>query len=249
MQTRTSNRLSFIRWLAVILIVAAPAWTQEVTIERAEQTDSPESALQERGDVGLYVLQIGDEIEVKVFQIPELQDTVRIRSDGRISVLLLDDIESAGMTTAQLDAVLTERYAEFYRDPQVTVIVRGSANLKVYVGGEVAAPGLLALHGELTALGAIVRAGGFRDSANRTSVILLRKGPDNNPVVMRINLKDVIHEGAADAPLRPFDVVYVPRTFIAKANLFVKQYFRDLLPLSTNANFTWIMGSRGVVVP
>jgi len=196
-----------------------------------------------------YILQVGDEIQVRTFQITELDDTVRIRPDGRISLLLIDDIQAAGLTTAELDKVLTDRYAEFYRNPRLTVVVRTFANLKIYVGGEVGQPALLPLNGELTALSAILQAGGFRDSASRSSVILLRRGPDNKPITMKLNLLDVIEEGNVDAPLQPFDVVYVPKKFISKANLFIQQYIRDLLPIATSANFTYILGSSGVVIP
>jgi protein involved in polysaccharide export with SLBB domain len=97
-------------------------------------------------------------------------------------------------------------------------------------------------------LSAVVQAGGFRTSAQRSSVILLRRG-DGGPQVMRIDLKNVIEKGSADVALEPFDVVYVPRTFIAKADLFVAQYIRDLLPIMTNANFTYILGKNVAVVP
>lgn len=196
-----------------------------------------------------YVLQIGDEIQVKAFQIAEIEDTVRIRPDGRISLLLIDDIQAAGLTTAELDKVLTDRYAEFYRNPRLTIVVRTFANLKIYVGGEVIQPALLPLTGELSALGAILQAGGFRDTASRSSVILLRKGPDNKPITMKLNLLDVIEEGNVDALLQPFDVVYVPRKFISKANLFIQQYMRDLIPIAIGANFTYILGSQSVVIP
>jgi polysaccharide export outer membrane protein len=213
------------------------------------QVDSAASESQAPQPTAPYVLQVGDEIQVRAFQIPELEDTVRIRPDGRISLLLIDDVQAAGLTTAKLDEVLTARYVEFYRNPRVTVVVRTFANLKIYVGGEVGQPALLPLNGELNALGAILQAGGFRDSASRSSVILLRRGPDNKPITMKLNLLDVIEEGNVDAPLQPFDVVYVPKKFIAKANLFIQQYIRDLLPIATSANFSYILGSSSVVIP
>lgn len=216
---------------------------------RESQVPSAASKPQAPEATSPYVLQIGDEIAVRAFQIPELEDTVRIRPDGKISLLLLDDVQAGGLTTAELDQALTTRYAEFYQNPRLTIVVRTFANLKVWVGGEVGQPALLPLTGEQTALGAILQAGGFRDTASRSSVILLRKGPDNKPITMKLNMLDVIHDGNADAPLQPFDVVYVPRKFISKANLFIQQYVRDLLPIATSANFSYILGSSSVVVP
>lgn len=195
-----------------------------------------------------YVLQIGDEIEIKAFQLPEIENTVRIGPDGKISLILVDEVEAVGLTTAQLDELLTRAYSVYFRHPQITVIVREFANLSVYVAGEVGRPGVIALKGQLTALGAVIRSGGFRPSAKTNSVILLRKGANETVVVKRVDLKGVISEGSADVTLEPFDVVYVPATFIAKADLFVQQYIRDLLPIATTVNFSYILGNTGVAV-
>ena len=197
---------------------------------------------------GSYKLQTGDEIEIKVFEIPELADRVRIRPDGKVSLMLLDDVQAAGLTPAELDQILTKGYSTYYMNPRVTVIVRGFSSQRVYVGGEVNQPGMLQLNGELSTLGAVMEAGGFRPTAKRSSVILLRKG-DGGPQIRRLNLDDVMAKGAPDVELQPFDVVFVPRTFIAKANIFVQQYIRDLLPVATNANFTYILGQRSAVIP
>lgn len=195
-----------------------------------------------------YRLQSGDEIEIKVFEIPELADRVLIRPDGKVSVLLLDDVQAAGLTPAELDAVLTSGYSKFYLNPRVTIIVRAFSGQRVYVGGEVNEPGMLELSGKLSLLAAVLESGGFRTTAKRSSVILLRKG-EGGPQIRRVNLEDMLARGAPDIELQPFDVVFVPRTFIAKANLFVQQYVRDLLPLATNANFTYILGQKVSLIP
>lgn len=196
-----------------------------------------------------YVLQPGDEIEIKVYETAELNAVTRIRPDGQISLVLLDDVTAAGLTPAALDAVLTTAYAKYYRNPRVTVSVRTFANLNVYVGGEVGTPGLLPLSGQMTALQAVVRAGGFRDSAKMDSVILLRKGADGRAVASRLNLKAAINKGLPDVSLDPFDVVYVPKKFIAKADQFVKEYIRDLLPISTYVNFSYVLPNAAVIHP
>jgi polysaccharide export outer membrane protein len=196
-----------------------------------------------------YVLQAGDEIEIKAYEAPDLNAVARIRPDGQVSLLLLDDVTAAGLTPAALDAILTTAYAKYYRNPQITVAVRSFANLNVYIGGEVGQPGLQSLTGQMTALQAVVRAGGFRDSAKIDSVILLRKGADGAAIANRLNLKVALDKGAPDVSLQPFDVVYVPKTFIAKADQFVREYIRDLLPISTNANFTYVLPHGGLINP
>jgi protein involved in polysaccharide export with SLBB domain len=197
----------------------------------------------------LYVLEPGDEISIKVFNMPQLDETVRIRPDGRISAVLVDEVDAAGVTPPELDARLTQRYAEYVRDPQVTVIVRSFANLKVYVGGEVTTPGPLPLVGRLTALAAVLQAGGFKGTAKTDSVILIRNAGDGRPQLERLNLKAVYTKGGPDVALKPFDVVYVPMSGIAKVDKFVDQYMRQLLPIALTGGFTYILGNNALLIP
>lgn len=206
----------------------------------AQETQSPEA---------MYRIQVGDELTIKVYERPELDETIQVRPDGRISVLLLDDVPAAGLTTEELDLRLTNRYREFYRDPRVTVIVRTFANLRVFVGGEVGRPGTIPLQGKVTVLGAVMAAGGFRGTAKTDNVVLIRQGSSNEPVITKVNLKDVINDGAADLELEPFDVVYVPMSTIAKMDKFVDQYIRQLVPISLNAGFQYILGDYRQTVP
>ena len=196
---------------------------------------------------GLYVLQRGDEISVRVFRLPELDDTVRIRPDGKISVPLLDNLDAAGATTKELADTLTKRYAELFKEPQVSVIVRSFANLKVYVGGEVGQPGAVPLVGDLTLVGAVFQAGGFRTTARLDSVVLVRNDGQDRPIIQKLNVKDIIGKGTPDIALRPFDIVYVPESRIRKVNRFVDEYIRQLIPITATAGFTYLMGDTAII--
>lgn len=224
-------------------------WLAAVSAPAQEAGSPPAAPASEAEPTGLYVLEPGDEITIKIFGMPQLEDTVRIRPDGRISAVLVDDVEAAGVTTRDLDARLTSRYSEYLKDPQVTVIVRSFANLKVYVGGEVAAPGPLPLLGRLTALGAVLQAGGFKGTARTDSVILIRNTGGDRPRVEKLNLKAVYEKGGPDVALQPFDVVYVPMSSIARVDKFVDQYVRQLLPLTLTGGFTYILGDRALLIP
>ena len=196
-------------------------------------------------------MQRGDEISIKVYGRPELEDTLRIRPDGIISLVLLDELQVVGLTPMQLDELLTHRYSEFFNNPppQVTVIVRTFTNYKVFVAGEVRIPGPIPLIGELTALGAVIQAGGFLATARTNSVILLRNDGDEQPTVTKLNLKDVLNKGNLDVELKPFDVVYVPASRIAKVDRFVDQYIRQLIPITLTVGFTYLLGGRAIIVP
>ena len=108
-----------------------------------------------------YRLQRGDEIEIKFFYNPSLNERLIIRPDGKISLQLIDELLVAELTPAQLDKILTRRYATELKQPELTIIVRSFVGQRVYVGGEVTTPQLVPLTGKMTALESIFRAGGF----------------------------------------------------------------------------------------
>jgi polysaccharide export outer membrane protein len=195
------------------------------------------------------VLQRGDTLEVRVFNLAELDQTVTIAPDGKASLLLLDAVDAAGLTTTKLDEMITARYTTFYRDPQVTVNVRSFANQKIFVTGEVQQPGLLPLVGELSAGRAVIQAGGLRPSAKRSNVFLVRRGADGTPVATRVDLDAVFKGTAQDVPLMAFDVVYVPKSRIASINQFMDQYVRQLVPITTTFGFSYLLNYPEPLVP
>lgn len=184
--------------------------------------------------VAEYRLQVGDQIEVKFYKTPELDTRTRIRPDGRISVQLLDDVDAAGRTPAELDALLTEAYRRELRDPRITVGVVEHGARRVYVGGEVEAPAMLRLDGELTAFQAIQQAGGFANTAARDGVVLIRRGADGTASGTELDLRGVADGSrpGADIALQAQDILFVPRSRIADVNLFVEQYIRNNLPVT-----------------
>jgi protein involved in polysaccharide export with SLBB domain len=178
-----------------------------------------------------YFIQPDDELDIKFFYNPELNEAVTVRPDGKISLQLVDEIQAAGLTPSQLDRLLTRKYSRELKNPEIAVIVKSFAGQRVYVGGEVNRQGLLELTGGMTALQAVINAGGFKETAKPDAAILIRKGPNNEPLPMRIDLEKVIHEEGigADIQLQPYDIVYVPKTWIANANKWVDQYISKLL--------------------
>jgi len=90
--------------------------------------------------------------------------------------------------------------------------------------------GLLAMPAGLTALQAVMQSGGFKVTAQPSETLVIRKGPDNRPVPMRVDLSAALNgnTNAPDLILRPDDIVYVPKSPIAKANQFVNQYIEQL---------------------
>ena len=126
-----------------------------------------------------YFIQPGDQLDIKFFYNPELNETVSVRPDGKISLQLVDDVQAAGLTPSQLDEYLTNKYAKELRKPVVTVIVISFSGQVVYVGGEVNTPGLIDLSAGMSPLQAVINAGGFRETAMPQGAIVIRKDKDN----------------------------------------------------------------------
>jgi len=181
--------------------------------------------------LGDYHLRPGDRIEIKFFYNPELNEKLEIGPDGKICLPLLDEILVAGLTTPQADEVLTKSYLKHLENVSINVIVREYAGLKVYVGGEVGRPGFYSLKGSMSVLEAILAAQGFTVAAKPESVIVVRKGPGSRPVSMAVDLRPVLsgEQLENDIYVMPSDIVYVPKTFVAKAGDFVDLYLRRVL--------------------
>lgn len=180
-----------------------------------------------------YRLGYGDVLEVKFFYHPELDETLTVRPDGRITLPRMGDVLVVGMTPTQLDELITERYSEIIRGPNVTVIVREIGAEVVYVLGEVNDPGGYPLSPYGTSvMGAVALAQGFKPSAKLNSVIVIRKNIQGVPVASRVNLTRAVGGGSIedDPMLEGNEIVYVPATFIAQVNTFLDQFFTKLMP-------------------
>jgi protein involved in polysaccharide export with SLBB domain len=178
-----------------------------------------------------YRIQPGDQLDLKFFYNPELNESVVVRPDGKISLQLVDEVLAAGLTPAELDAALTKRYEAELRRPEVSVILRSLGAYRVYVGGEVGTPALVGLAPGMGPLQAVMAAGGFKETAKPEAALVIRRGSDNRPVPIPVNLQQMLAVGGAGdgMQLQPGDVVYVPKTWIAEANKFVNQYIERLL--------------------
>ena len=180
-----------------------------------------------------YRLYPGDVLDFAVPSAPELARTVTVQPDGRITLPLIVQPMVADRSVPEVQAMLNQAYATQLRRPEVEVTVKTATPLKIFVGGEVDKPGVYDMPGDIDAVQAIVMAGGFKTSAKRQDVVIIRRGPEGRPMMRTANLKTAIYNPSrGDAvPLRRFDIVYVPRSTIAEVGLFVQQYLRDTLPI------------------
>lgn len=191
-----------------------------------------------------YVIHVGDELGIKFFYNPALNEEVKVRPDGRISLQLIDEVMAAGQTPAALAKQLRELYSSEMDRPEISVIVRTFAAQRVYVDGEVARPGELPLSGELTVLQAIAQAGGVTDRARLKDILVIRKRSDGSPSVVRVDIrknhssKEVL---IADFDLAPSDIVFVSRKTISNVNIWIDQYIRRNIPITMTLGFRYTL--------
>jgi len=222
-----SSVLSFCLFVLAVSFVSGCGGKQ-VGSDLTDQAGDSLFVLEERTE---YRLGFGDVIDIKFFYNPELNEELVVRPDGRITLPRLGDLYVVGHTPPMVDEIITAKYAEVIRDPDITVIVKSFASQVVYVLGEVNMPGGYDLQVDMTTLQSIALAGGFTRDAKSSSVILIRSA-GGVPKAERVNLGKIIGSGSldGDSTLHPFDVVYVPNHFIDSVDRFMEKYFEGLLP-------------------
>jgi polysaccharide biosynthesis/export protein len=175
----------------------------------------------------------GDVVDVKFFYTPELNENQQmIRPDGTITLQLVGKVMAQGKTPVELKHELVQLFTPHLKKPAVEVIVRTKNDRKVYVSGEVNNPGIVEIPGELTALEAINKAGGFKIPRGDARNVLVVRQKDGKQTGCVLDLKTVMEGQEKQAfYLQPHDVIYVPPTTIAKANNWVEQYFIRMIPV------------------
>lgn len=199
---------------------------------RVVQNPTPISQAPTSSTTG-YIIEPGDGLDVRFFYNPELNEEVMVRPDGNISLPLVGEMRAAGQSPTQLENALKQAYGRELRQAAITVIIKGFAGQRVYVDGEVGTPMMVNIAGNLSAMQAIASAGGFKPSARKGEILVIRRSGAPQPVVIPLDLDATISgkDTSQDILLQPYDIVYVPRTAVAEVNQFIDQYFRQNIPI------------------
>lgn len=154
----------------------------------------------------------GDEIRVVFAGAPELSTQQRIQANGKVSLPMIGEVAAAGRSLSSLQQSLTSLYQPRLQDSTVTVSLTGT-DAGVYVSGAVMRPGKIMLYRPMTALEAVMEAGGFAPAANPKQVVVVRTqgGKSKN---YTLNLYGSLH-GVESTPfhVRPYDVIFVKERF------------------------------------
>ena len=108
----------------LLVIVAVSALLTACSSQQELRNIPPPSPLEMVQPTAAYIIQPGDQLDIKFFYNPELNESVTVRPDGKISLQLVDEVQTAGLQPAELDEMLTRRYSQELKKPEVTVIVK-----------------------------------------------------------------------------------------------------------------------------
>lgn len=208
--------------LALILFgpLAVPTSCQEKTrnpSNRAEQPRPSQNALATNvsSDVNAaskYIIGPGDLLAINVLHEPEVSQKVSVRTDGKITLPLVGELQAGGMVPDNLQATIAKKLHEYIKDPEVTVVVEEMRSRQFIVMGEVEHPGSFPLTKPTTVLDGLAQAGGFRDFAKVTKIHVLRRTPGGITMTLPFNYKQVSRgkNESQNIELQAGDTIIVP---------------------------------------
>jgi protein involved in polysaccharide export with SLBB domain len=196
----------------------------EAPVDAAPQTGTIEA------EPEAYLLGVGDDVQVSVLSAPELSGLAKVRPDGAITIRGAGMIHALGRTPEDVGREAEEKLGGILRHARVDLSVLSFGEQRVFVMGEVEQPGDKPYYKGMSALQAVAAAGGLSNTGQSKSVLVLRRTGSDAAEVRRLDLGlSLKGESGPDVVLHPYDIVFVPRTFIARANIAVDQYVRQMI--------------------
>jgi polysaccharide export outer membrane protein len=159
-----------------------------------------------------YLIGIGDNLQVDVYQHPDVSTNVTVRPDGKITIPVAGEVFVGSRTPVAVADIIKERLAEYIRDPIVTVTVSGMGSSeyenRVRITGAVGSPSSQPYRTGMTVLDVVLEAGGVSEFAAPSKTVIYRKGE----APIRVRLDRILKSGdmSTNYQLRPGDVITVP---------------------------------------
>ncbi len=171
-----------------------------------------------------YRLQPGDVIEVQYRYSPEFNQTITVQPDGYISLEIGGDMKVAGFTIEETRQAILRQASKRLQDPVATIVLKEFQRPYFVVAGEVATPGRIEMRERVTAIQAIMLAGGMKETAKSSQVVVFRKINSDMAEVKLLNLRSIRRTSDLenDLTLQAGDMVFVPRDKISKIERFMK---------------------------
>jgi len=199
-------RLSMLdlRVLCISILLSAAFFLCNASVPEAQAQNTKAGAK-------AYELGVGDVLNIFVYEEPEISQTVTVRSDGRISLPLIGDVEAVGETPEALAEKITRKLKKFIEVADVTVIIAEAREAVYYIVGQVEEPGQYSLDRQVTVLQAIAKAGGFLEWAKKSRIMIV-SGPDTSEKLTYFNYEDFLDgkNTEQNIEIKPGDTIVIP---------------------------------------
>ncbi len=158
-----------------------------------------------------YKIGVGDILRITTWKEPDLSlDEAMVRSDGKLTFPLLNDIQAQGATTMELKVEIEKKLKEYVEAPNVTVTLANPVSQKFYILGEVINTGEYPIVKKITVMQAFALSGGFTEWAAKNKILLIRRG-DGKETTITIKYNDILKgDFTKDIPLQADDTIIVP---------------------------------------
>jgi len=208
----TKSQLGRTGGMALLLLAAVLSgalWAQTAAGGEAGATPARGAPAKPHDDS--FVIGNDDVLAINVWKEPDISRSIPVRSDGKISLPLVGEVQAAGLTPLKLEKDIAGKLKNYIDEPEVTVMVQQVNSQKFNILGQVVRPGSYVIANSPTVLDAIALAGGFRDFAKQKSIYVLRQGAGGDSRIP-FNYKDVSQgkNMAQNIKLQPGDTIIVP---------------------------------------
>jgi polysaccharide biosynthesis/export protein len=204
-----------------ILLVSGSTWGQDGPSSQPDgkaqgsATADPSTPSSQRPRVrsdDTYIIGDADVLSISVWKEPDISKQVPVRSDGKISLPLVGELQATGQTPLQLERTITDKLKGYMTDPEVTVIVEQINSQKYNIFGQVNRPGTFTMTAGTTIMDAIAAAGGLRDFAKKKGIYVLRQNPGGVEARFDFNYAKFIKgkDPTQNILIHPHDTIVVP---------------------------------------
>jgi protein involved in polysaccharide export with SLBB domain len=241
--SRPIRTMTALAAVGFILVIALDGCSDQ-KVYYAPLATIPSQYAPAQSPVHAYRIGPGDELEVKFFFAPELNDRMTVRPDGKISLMFAQDLLASGKTADELASDIRAVLAPHVKQLDLVVIVRSFASQRAFVGGEVAKPGPVTLAGNETVL-QVLSTAGWITPLGAEKIVVVRRDKAGQERIYPIDLADLENGKSMEQNIvvQPYDMILVPPSDIVVADRWVDQNIKSLLPFTMGAGLSYNINS------
>jgi polysaccharide export outer membrane protein len=171
-----------------------------------------------------YRIQPSDVMEIRFRYTPEFDQTVTVQPDGNVVLNIVGEVNVGGSTVEEAHRALVAKASERLNQPEISIVLKDFHRPYFAVAGEVTKPGTYDMRETTTAMQAVLLAGGFKENARASQIVVFRRINTDTAEVKLINLKNIknTQQLEQDITLQSSDILLVPETRLAKISRFMK---------------------------